>query len=394
MRIGIDGSAWLNRRGYGRFLRNVAPHLLEIDEGTRYVMYVDEHTAARISLPEGAERRLVRLRRAVHEATRAESHRTPADILRMALAVSRDRLDAFVFPSLHTYVPVVGTPTLLGVHDTIPEAYPELTHPGRRARAFAALKRAVGLRRSAMIFTVSEASRQALAEQFGLPPGEIAVVPEAPDPTFHPRPAGVVAETLAPLGLEPGRLFVTACGISPHKNLERLVAAYALLAAEQSDVPPLVIAGDTTGDTYVSAGADVVRAIEAHGLADRILLPGHVSDETLACLYAGATAAVVPSLAEGFGLPAVEAAACGAPLVLSDVPAHRETLDGAALFVPPTDVGAIAKALGDVLTDGALRASLGERASRAVSGLSWKASADALHAAVLTTASGTGRARV
>jgi glycosyltransferase involved in cell wall biosynthesis len=393
MRVGIDGSSWLNRRGYGRFLRNIAPPLLEIDDGTRYVVYLDEHTAERVSLPESAERRVVKLGRAVHEAASAESHRTPADILRMALAVSRDRLDAFVFPSLHTYVPVVGTPTLLGVHDTIPEAYPELTHPGRRSRTYAALKRAVGLRRSSRVFTVSEASRQALAEEFGLAPEEIAVVPEAPDPAFGPRSPDVVDAALAALGLERGRVFVTACGISPHKNLERLVEAYARLVAERPDVPPLVIAGDTTGDTYVSAGPQVRRVIAAHRLADRVLLPGHVSDETLACLYAGATAAVVPSLAEGFGLPAVEAAACGAPLILSDVPAHRETLDGAALFVSPTDVGAIAKAFADMLADDGRRSSLGERAAHAVSGLSWEASANALHAAVVATAAGKRAAR-
>ena len=76
---------------------------------------------------------------------------------------------------------------------------------------------------------------------------------------------------------------------------------------------------------------------------ERVLLPGFVSDETLACLYAGATAVVLPSLAEGFGLPAVEAAACGAALVLSDLPAHRETLDGAAIFVAPSDAHAIAR---------------------------------------------------
>ena len=113
-------------------------------------------------------------------------------------------------------------------------------------------------------------------------------------------------------------------------------------------------------------------------LGERVLLPGFVSDETLACLYAGATGVVLPSLGEGFGLPAVEAAACGAALVLSDLPAHRETLDGAALFVEPTDVDGIAAALARVLADESERASLARRAQEAASRLTWDAAADAV----------------
>ena len=87
---------------------------------------------------------------------------------------------------------------------------------------------------------------------------------------------------------------------------------------------------------------------------------------------------VNPSLAEGFGLPAVEAAACGAPLVLSDLPAHRETIGDAALFAPPGDVPALTRALLTMLRDDSLRASLAVRAQAAVAARTWDAAADAL----------------
>jgi alpha-1,3-rhamnosyl/mannosyltransferase len=103
-----------------------------------------------------------------------------------------------------------------------------------------------------------------------------------------------------------------------------------------------------------------------------------VDDETLACLYSTATAAVVTSRGEGFGLPAVEAAACGAPVVLSDLPAHRESLGGAARYFTPADSAALARELSDVTGDAALRRDLAERARRRVAGLSWDHAADAL----------------
>lgn len=364
--------------------------MMEIADDTRYTVYIDEQSAAKADLPARAEARLVALRHPAHEAATAESRRSAADVMRMTLAVSRDRPDVFLFPSLHTYFPVVGVPTVVGIHDTIPEDYPELTHPSRRARAYATLKRELAMRRAAQLFTVSEASRSALVERFGLGPEALPVVPEAPDPVFHPRSAVDVGGTLAPLGLVPGSFLVSACGISPHKNLERLVDAFARVVANRPNAPPLVLVGDLEGDPFLSSGASLVETIRKHSLEGRVVLPGYVSDEALACLYTGARAVVVPSLAEGFGLPAVEAAACGAALVLSDLPAHRETLDGAAVFVPPTEVEAISRALTEVLGDPTLRASLGERARKAVSGLSWDASARALHGVIVATARSRG----
>ena len=157
-----------------------------------------------------------------------------------------------------------------------------------------------------------------------------------------------------------------------------MLESYAELLRMRSAAPPLVLAGDLEHDPYLSSAARVRERIAELGLGERVLLPGFVSDEVLACLYAGATAVVLPSLAEGFGLPAVEAAACGALLVLSDLPAHRETLEGAAIFVSPRDVGGLAHALVQALDETGLRASLGRRARAAVASLSWDLAAERL----------------
>ena len=170
-----------------------------------------------------------------------------------------------------------------------------------------------------------------------------------------------------------------------------MLDAYSKLREARDAVPPLVLVGDLDDESYLSAADRVRRQIATLELAEHVRLPGFVSDETLACLYSGATCVVLPSLAEGFGLPAVEAAACGAPLVLSDLPAHRETLDGAALFVRsrPTSTGLRRRS--DVFsTTRASGTPLARKAQEAVAHLSWDAAADAVRR-LLDDAVGGGR---
>jgi glycosyltransferase involved in cell wall biosynthesis len=149
-----------------------------------------------------------------------------------------------------------------------------------------------------------------------------------------------------------------------------------------------VVVGALEDETYLSAAGDVRRQIDELGLDDRILLTGHVADETLACLYAGAVAFVSPSISEGFGLPAVEAARSGTAVVLSDIPAYRETLGDAALYFPPGDATALAEQLEAVTGDAALRDRLGSAAEERVAGLSWSVSARALRALLVEAARG------
>jgi alpha-1,3-rhamnosyl/mannosyltransferase len=266
-------------------------------------------------------------------------------------------------------------PTVVGIHDAIADQFPELTMPTRKARTAWWLKERMAIRGARSVFTVSEASRRLIAERFGLAEEGIGIIPEAPDEIFGPRSPEELDAELGPLGLDAGRFFVYAGGISPHKNIETLLDAFAMLRSERDGVPPLVIVGDLTGDPYLSAAASVRARIGELRLAEHVLLPGFVSDERLACLYAGCLAAVLPSLAEGFGLPAVEAAACGAAVVLSDLPAHRESLRDAALYFPARDARALADHMAGVLADPELRRSLAERGRANVSRLSWDAGA-------------------
>ena len=339
-------------------------------------MYIDAATADEADLPKGAETRRVDLRRAPSEAASASSSRSVGDLLRMTLAVRRDRPDVFLFPSMYTYFPVVGTPTVVGIHDAIAFELPELAVPGIRARLFSRAKEHVAIAMAARLFTVSEASRTAISSRLGVSRERLAVVSEAPDPVFRPAGPDAVSEARAAVGVRAQERFLLyAGGISPHKNLETLIAALALLAPPR---PRLVIVGDLERETYVSAAGAVRAQIASLGLEGDVLLPGFVSDDTLAALYSGATVVVIPSLAEGFGLPAVEAAACGAPLLLSDIAAHRETLGGAALFFPPRSVDRLGGELRRLLEDEEARQAVARRCREAVASRSWRETAEGL----------------
>ena len=377
MRVGVDATSWANRRGFGRFARNAVGRLVELDQETEYVFFIDEQSADSATLPAGARERRVRLKASPSEAAAAGSSRPLLDLFRLSRAVRADKLDAFLFPSVYTYFPVLGTPTVVGLHDTIVESLPDLTVPSRRARGAARLKHSVAVRRASRLFTVSQASRRAIAAHFEIPEERLTLVSEAPDPVFSPRSGDRLAEGLARAGLTGGdRYFLYAGGISPHKNVELLIDAYSqAFDGRRAEAPLLVLVGDLESETFLSSAASVRERIARHGLADAVRLPGFVSDEVLACLYSGSTAVVIPSLAEGFGLPAVEAAACGAAVALSDLPPHHETLGTAALFFPPTDVDALATILRCLSEDESLQSDVAARARDAVAGLTWDAAA-------------------
>jgi glycosyltransferase involved in cell wall biosynthesis len=162
--------------------------------------------------------------------------------------------------------------------------------------------------------------------------------------------------------------------LQPRKNLSRLIEAFARLAGapafadvQQSDSLRLVLAG-RRGWLY----DDLVAQVERLGLAGRVFFPGYVADADLPALYSGALAFVFPSLYEGFGLPVLEAGACGVPVITSNTSSLPEVAGDAALLVDPHDVDAIAEAMYRLVTDEALRQELIRRGIENVKRFSWE----------------------
>jgi glycosyltransferase involved in cell wall biosynthesis len=377
MRIGIDGSCLSNRRGFGRFARGLSAALADQPTRHRFAVFIDRPSAASVVIPDGFERIVVEVQDAPSRAARAGGSRRWRDMLAMGLAVARAGVDLMFFPATYSFFPVWNVGKLVvTIHDTVPLTHPELIFPNQSGRLAWRLKEAVAARWSDRIVTVSDASRRALVAQAGWPDHKIRVITEGPDPIFQPSHDDQAASAvLWRVGVSPeARYLLYVGGLNPHKNLLRLVEAFA--QAAPADVA-LVLAGDVH-DVFHSHVPEIKAAIERHGIGHRVLLTGFVADEDLVHLYTRAYALVLPSLLEGFGLPAVEAMSCGTPVIASRAGSLPEVVGDAGVYFDPTDTSAIADVIRRLLNQPEERRALAARALNRASLFTWTASARAL----------------
>jgi glycosyltransferase involved in cell wall biosynthesis len=384
MRIGIDGTCWLNRRGYGRFAHRLIAELAALDGGAEYAMVVDFDPAEAPPIPEGV--RLISAAAGVPaaRAAGAAGRRSLADMWAVSRALSRESFDIIFFPTAYTYVPVAGSARVVVViHDVIAEQFPQHVFPSRLSASFWRLKLWAARRQADLVVTVSEASRRGLARHFGLAPERIVVVPEAADPLFRRLPDDDARRrTLRRFGLRDEGFVLYVGGISPHKNLGALIQAFAD-ARRQLDCTAqrLVLVGDYSGDVFYSAYAALRRQADDLRLDEAVLFTGYVPDEDLVHLYNAAAAFVLPSLLEGFGLPAIEALACGAPVVASNRGALPEVVGAAGILFDPDASGALRDALQRVCGDAELREHLRAAGPRRAAEFSWQRAARVTHEA-------------
>ena len=372
MRIGIDATCWHNRRGYGRHARALLRALVKLDQDNRYVLLLDSTEVAEPT-PDGCEVRILASSVPTVQAASASGSRSPRDMWRMSRALSSREFDVVLFPTIYSYVPVFSLARkLVMIHDVIAETYPQLTGPRFTARLFWNAKVALGRRQADALITVSDYSRDCILKRFGADPRRVFVVGEAADPVFRNLENPVLAPSLVAKGVDPTlRNAVYVGGFSPHKNLEALVSAFARTAArpEFSDVR-LVMVGDTSGDAFHTYYGTIAAQVQSLGLQDRVIFTGFVSDEDLVGLLNVASVLALPSLMEGFGLPAVEAAACGCPVIASHASPLEGLLGAGGVYIDPSE-DEIARALDRILSSADLRRTMGEAGLAAASNLTW-----------------------
>jgi glycosyltransferase involved in cell wall biosynthesis len=376
--VGIDATCWGNGRGYGRHARSLLGALLARGGDQRYTLYVDSEATAR-ALPPGADARLVPSARPTVDAASADGHRSVRDAWRMSRALADPALDVLFFPTVYSFVPVVGRARkVVMLHDAIVERFPELTLPDPRARMLWRAKVALGLRQADAVATVSAYSRRQLARHFGLAEARIAVVGEAGDPAFRRLDDAAPTPRLRELGLADGRLVVYVGGFGPHKNLGTLLDAVAALPEGLADTRLVLVGAEQ--DAFHSELAALRARAEALGIASRIVWTGFLPDPDLVVLLNRASLLALPSLMEGFGLPAVEAAACGCPVVATTESPLPELLGEAGRYVDPNDRAGWTRALVEVLASPERRTEMGRAGQSAAAALSWEAAADELAA--------------
>lgn len=378
MRIGVDATCWNSRRGYGRQLRSLLHAATKLDRQHRYVLFVDSPGESGYAIPAGAELVEVSTSVPTAAAASADGHRSAANLWAMGRAISRARVDAVFFPTVYSYVPVISPAVkLLMIHDVTAERLPEQIFPNRAARFRWQLKSYLGRRQADWILTVSEYSLQGIVKQFGVPCEKIRIVGEAPDPVFQPMDEVALPDDAVQRGVRPGSRLVTYVGgFGPHKNLLRLVEAFEGVAREpRFDDVQLVFVGEFSNDPFYSSYADLRRRLSGSAIEHRAVFTGFLPDDALVRLLNGSALAVLPSLMEGFGLPAVEAAACGLPVVATQQSPLPELLGDGVLAVDPKRAEDLQRAMVRLLEDDELRRGTGEQALRAAGRLSWEQAA-------------------
>src|SRR5262249_14739557 len=230
-----------------------------------------------------------------------------------------------------------------------------------------------------LVATVSQASKEGLMRRFGVAAERMRILPEAPSLVFEPadRKSAAHRESLARYDLTPADRYVLyAGGISPHKNLSTLIEAFANLAADTAlRGVRLVLVGDYQRDVFHGCHANLQQQVARLGIQQHVRFTGFVPDEDLKHLYAASRVFALPSYLEGFGLPVVEAMACGAAVAGSRAGSLPEVIGEAGCLFDPHDAGSIEQSLRRLLCDDAYRNELAARGLARAREFSWERSA-------------------
>ncbi len=367
-RIAIDyTSAVRQRGGIGRYTRELVQALAALGPADDYVLLVADRPR-HIAVPASANFRLrwtwvsqpwlTRLWHRLGISLPVEAFTGPVDIF---------HAPDFVLPPTRR-----TTRTLLTVHDLSFVRDPESAAPRLRAYLERVVPRSVAC--ADHVLADSAATRSDLLTLYGAPPEKVTVLYSGVSEVFRPvRDPTVLAAVCQRYGLR--RPFVLSVGtVQPRKNYARLIRAFAQVrqTAELSDYT-LVIAG---GRGWLDA--DIFAQVERSGVRDSVIFPGFVAETDLPALYSAADLFAYPSLYEGFGLPLLEAMACGTPVVASNAASLPEVAGDAALLVDPTDEAGLTRALRWALTDLDLRSRLIARGFKQANRFTWRAAASQL----------------
>jgi glycosyltransferase involved in cell wall biosynthesis len=322
MRIGIDARK-IADFGIGTYIRGLLGGLAALDNDDEIVAFAPANAA----IPEGIEHIVV-----------DAPHYSARELITLGRAANRARLDVFHAP--HYVVPFTHVPLVVTIHDLI-HLHQPMRNPLAPLYARAMIRRAV--KRARRVLTVTETVKSQLETELGAK--NVLVTPN-----------GVTIPSTADRRLPTAGSFLYVGNDKPHKNVDTLIEAFARVPDAQ-----LVLAGG---------------AFERFRGRERIDVRGFVSEEELSTLYRNAIALVMPSIEEGFGLPALEAMAHGTAVITSLAPALVEVTGGAALHVDARDASALAAAMTRVMRDGELRAMLGANGIERARFFTWKRCAE------------------
>jgi len=361
-RIGIDYTAAIYQQaGIGRYVRELVAALADSagEQDDKFVLFVAGTRGDRPPAPSGCR-----------YAPSILSERTHARVwhrLKLPLPVElwTGRVDAFHATDFTLPRTRPLTRTVLTIHDLAFEKYPDETMPGMLDFLRSAVPESA--QRADHIIAVSEATRRDVIDMYSVPAEKVTAIAHGVSTPYSPVVSGRETAVRDNYRLRDGPFVLTVGTLQPRKNHLRLVQAFARVRSDAS----LVIAGGK-GWHYAAVRSEVERL----NLGERVIFTGFVADADLPDLYRAATVFAYPALYEGFGLPALEAMACGVPVVASNTSSLPEVVGEAGLLVDPMDVDALADAISHVLEDSALRADLRDKALARAKQFTWQHTAE------------------
>jgi len=354
----LSSSAGYRSAGISRVIHRLLAELPRVPGDERYLVYA----------PSGeANRQLLKAPRMRSRLTRLPVERPPVRIgweqTVLPLELLRERAD--LLHALGFVSPLAWRGrTVVTVYDLSFLRFPEVYN--RPNRVYLGTFTPPSLRRADRVITISEDARRDVIELCGVAPERVTPILLAADDRFRPAPAAEIAAFRARHNL-PERFVLYLGTLQPRKNIETLVRAYARLREQGSDDHVLVLAGPR-GWQYEPI-FDVIRQL---GVESYVQLPGFVPDEEQALWYSSATVFAFPSRYEGFGLPLLEAMACGAPVVSSSASSLPEVVGDAGLLVDPSDVEGWCEALRQLLEDEPRRQALAAAGQARAQAFSWR----------------------
>lgn len=356
MRFSVDAHAIGQRlTGNETYIRNLLRCFASLDAESEFIAYI-AHPSARANLPQSVATRMVPVNpyRRLGYGLALELRRDRPDLLHV-------QYTAPLFPG--------NVPLIVSVHDVSFLSHPQYFTPFRRRQLRITVRRTV--RRAQKVLTVSEFSRRSIIDAYRLPEDKVVVMPNAASSRFRPiAREAASASVRARFGIH-GPFLLTVGDLQPRKNHLGLIRAFDdVMRAHPDWQHQLVLVGKETWFSPV-----IHQAVARSPFAHRIVFTGFVSDDDLAALYGSCEMFVFPSFYEGFGLPILEAMACGRAVACSNTSAIPEVADSAALLFDPSSVPEMARAIRDLLVDPALRARMERLALARAAHFSWERTA-------------------
>jgi glycosyltransferase involved in cell wall biosynthesis len=366
MRVAFDYTSAIHQRaGVGRYTRSLAAELEPLlSDDDELILWYSSTSRAPLSFTSAGGR------------YRGMSKRIPLSPRASAVVWQRMRLgfpiDRLIGkPDLvhesYFVAPPVNAPMIATIHDLSYLVVPEFAHPSLKRYLESSVPRT--LRRASHVIAVSETTRQDIVERYNVEPSRVSTIYNGVDGWFYSPEPAAVERAIEHFGLH-RPYFIIVGTVEPRKNHLALLHAFAQLYEKRKDVS-LAIVGSPG---WLSE--PIIAEIEKSAMSMPVRYLRFVDDTWIPALYAGSVALVAPSWYEGFGLPVLEAMACGAAVITSDRGSLPEVAGGNAILVPPGDIEELAASMERLLDDSALRADLVKRGREHAATFSWRGAAE------------------